>query len=340
MLDSGRPEFWRIMRLLEDLLSVDLDFALRLFMHAAPALAHQFQTDPVRHWLDMNHFVIRVGYGPHFLRGGRKHPISKVKSALRAFIRCLDQQAIADTVSRPNEQWGELNFYQFIDLLSEADSGTFQAVARLVDLELFEKLLASRPGSPNDTALYVLQHLQEIRSDEIRDILERLEPGLGQLNCLFAYMAPDLAVVALRRGLPLDLELDHQSWGEAAAVLDRLYSYDSVAAGEVACSNKESLSYGLIATSWSDPWEDLGRWTESCDRAAPGLLDEVISELPVGAVAGWDRALRRPSKYRRSRRADIVPLVLRARQCGGHVGTEAADLIRRYPSVTTSPSSS
>jgi hypothetical protein len=334
MLDTGNPEFWRVIGLLRDLLSVDVDFSFRLFEHAAPALARQFQADPLRNWLDMNHFVIRVGYGPHFLRGNRKHPLQKVSSTIRAFTKQLNHQAIADALSRPNEQWGEHNFYGFIDLLFETDPATFKKIAKLIDLKSYERALAAKPESPDHTALYVLLCLQEMRSDETHAILERLEPGMKQLDRLFALMAPDLAVQALRRGLPLDLRLDHQDWGVGADILERLYDYDPSVAGEVVYANKDSISEGLVATHWHDPWEDLGRWTKVCDLAAPGLLTELISALPAGAVAGWNRALKRPAKFLKSRKADIAPLVHRAAQCDGHVGTEAAQLLKKYPSIT------
>lgn len=51
----------------------------------------------------------------------------------------------------------------------------------------------------------------------------------------------------------------------------------------------------------------LSALTKACDEAAPGLLDEVIADLPIGAVAGWARALRRPGKYSKSRKPDIAP---------------------------------
>ncbi|MFJ6378005.1 hypothetical protein ACIQH9_20085 [Pseudarthrobacter oxydans] len=332
MLDTGDPEFWRVVNLLKSFLSVDAELALRLFVHAAPRLAQQFQSDPVRQWNDMSGFIIHIGYGPDFLRR-RKHPTAQVRNAVRAFTRSLDRQKVAETLSSPNEQWGEVNFYAFVDLLSEADPTTFRSVADLVDVTLFEASLGTRPGNPNQTALYVMHHLQESRPEEIHAILDRLEPTLKQLPPLFAYMAPDLATRTLHRGLPLDLGLDHDRWELAAAILDRLHAHDRVAAAEVARSNQASMTIGLAAVNWHNPWEGLRHWTEACDRAAPGLLDTAIAELPVGAVAGWARALRRPGKSSRSRRADIAPLVHRAALLNGHVKSEATDLLRRFPSL-------
>lgn len=332
MLEAGDTEFWRVIRLLQDLVSVDPDFALRLFEHAALHLARQFQSDPVRQWNDMHGFVIHLGYGPHFLRSGHR-PTAQVTSALRVFIRSLDQQQIADTLGCPNEQWGELNFGEFVALLAEADPTTFRAVANLVDMTRLEESVRSRSDDPSQTALYVMHHLQEFRPDEIHTILDHLEPGLKQLSPLITYMAPDLATRALRRGLPLELDLDHDRWEFAAAVLARLHAYDPVTAAQVARANRELMAIGFAATNVSDPWEGLRHWTEACDQTAPGLIDEVIADLPVGAVAGWARALRRPGKHRQSRRADIAPLVQRAFLSEGHVKSEAAALLRKFPSL-------
>ncbi len=333
MLDTGKPEFWRVITFITDLLSVEADFALQLFTHAAPALARQFEADPVRHWIDLTRFVIHVGYGPQFLRGGRKHPVNKVRVAVRTFLRSIDQTLIAATISRPNEQWGEANFYSFVDLLSEADPAGFSAITNLVDLASYESLLFENPERPSRTTLYVLHKLHEKRPDEVHSILERLEPGLLDLDAVFAYMAPDIAARALRRGLPLDLGLDNQRWDSAALILAEFYAYDPAIAAELARSNKESLAHGLTASTWHNPWENLRLWVAACDSAAPGLIDEVISELPPGAVAGWDRALGRPTKNSKSHKADIAPLVLRAATQPGHVGEEASKLLKRFSSL-------
>lgn len=334
MLDTGNPEFWRTVGLLEDLLSVDATLALRLFMHASLRLALQFNAAPLPHWNDMSHFIIRLGYGPSFLRGGRKRPGREVRTAVRAFIRSLDKQATAATLACPNEQWGEVNFYNFVNLLSEVDPSTFQAIARLVDLEQFESCLLARSEKPGRTAFYVLLQLQAIRPEEIHALLDRVEPTLKHLDVLIPYMAPDIATRALRRGLPLDLELDHHHWEMAGQVLELIHADDPIIAGELARSNRQTMSLGLAASAWHDAWEGLGHWTRACDQAAPGLIEEVIADLPEGAVTSWARALKRPGRYSKSRKADIGPLIHRAAGLAGHVKEEADALILRFPSLS------
>ncbi|MHA7295226.1 hypothetical protein [Arthrobacter sp. HLT1-21] len=332
MLNTGDPEFWRTISLLDDFMFAHHEHALDLFESVAPRLARQFQADPVRQWNDTSSFVIHLGYGPHFLRGP-KRPAIRATEAVRNFIRSLDRQRIAETLATPNELWGQLNFDGFVSLLSEADPTTFRAIAGLVNLTQFEESLRVHPDDPNHAALFLLYHLQEFRPDQVHAILDRLEPDLKYLFPLIAYMAPDIATRALQRGLPLDFGLDHDQWELAAAILERLHAHDPVTAAEVAYSNQESMSIGLAAENFHSAWEGLRHWTAACDRAAPGLLDEVIAELPIGAVAGWARALRRPKKYTKSRRPDIAPLVHRAALVDGHAKLEAMDLLRRFPSI-------
>jgi hypothetical protein len=333
MIDAGAPELWQTITMIDDLAAADFMLALRVFEHAAPRLARQFATDPVRRWNDMSSFVIHLGYGPRFLRR-HKHPPAYCRRAARAFTGALDQGRVADALAGPTDQWGQLNFYEFVSFLSEADPTMFAAVADQVGMAQFEQSLRHDPECPGRTALYIAAVLWEHRPSDLRAILDRLEPDWKDLDPLVAYMAPDLAIRALQRGLPLDLGLDHHDWQWAGTVLSRLHEEDPATAAEVAHANRETMAIGLTATNAHDPWDGLRHWTAACDRTAPGLLDEVIAGLPQKAVAGWARALRRASRRQRSRRADIAPLVLRAAQADGHVLAEASALLRRYPSLT------
>lgn len=334
MLDAEHPEFWRTIRLLRDLLAADHELALHLFEHSGPRLACQFHVDPVRQWNDMFGFILFLGYGPSTLRGSPRPP-AQVTRAVRAFTRSLDPKQLAHTLATTKEQWDQLNFDAFVSLLAEADPATLRTVASLVDMAQFEESLREFSDDPSEAVLLVMNCLHTFRPEEIHAILDRVEPGLRHLSPLVAYMAPDVATRALHRGIPLDLGLDHERWELAAEVLNRLYTHDPEIASEVAHANQESMSIGLAAINHHNPWDGLRHWTEACDRAAPGLLDEVIKELPEGAVAGWARALRRPPKRSRSRRADIAPLVHRATRLEGHVQSEAANLLTRFPSLTT-----
>jgi hypothetical protein len=129
------------------------------------------------------------------------------------------------------------------------------------------------------------------------------------------------------------LSLDHEHWGLAAFVVERIRDSESDVAAELIHANREHMRTGLIASNHSDPWEGLAHWVTVCDRVAPGFLDTMIASLPPGAVAGWGRALKRPERYRQSRRADIARLVLRAATMTVHVKDEATQLLSKYPSV-------
>lgn len=332
MLHYGDPELGRMSAYLEHVVSIDHRLAVSLFEEIAPRLARQFSADPVREWNELGSLMIQFGCGPTFLRGG-KRPLRDVARVVRKFIGLLNTGRIAQAFEGPTDQWGQLNFGEFISLLAEFDPATLEATVGRMDLERFEGFLAAATADSRGTHFYAALRFSEFRESEIHDILDRLEPGWSQLDPLAAGCAPDVGIRALKRGLPLDLGLDHHHWGLAAFIVNRICQHDPVVASELIEANRGHLRSGLIATNHSDPWEDLAKWTEVCDRVTPGYIDGMIASLPIGAVAGWGRALRRPDKYHKSRRADIAPLVLRAAVLTGHVGDEAAELLKKYPTI-------
>lgn len=345
MLSTGNPNPSDAALLIENIASADPDLSLRLFEYAAPMLAHQFVDNPVRQWSEISECVMFVlGYAPDFLRV-RKRPLANCRRVAQSFIRALDRNRVAETIAGPSDQWAQMNFHEFIRFLSEADPTTFADIVDRVDMTAFEKSLRSHPEKPCKTALYVCACLWENRPDSIHDLLDRLEPDLAHLDSLFVYMAPDVACRALLRGLPLDLELDHDRWGWAASVLARLHQHNPQVAREVAHANREGIKAGLIISKKSDPLEGLNKWVSECDRIAPGLIDSVISDLPKGAVTAWGGVITRSVKHRRTRRKEIAPLVHRAARASGHVQMEAKALLVRFPALahegptgTTAPS--
>jgi hypothetical protein len=333
MFSTATPEFWRAVDLIADLIYVDHELALQILSRVGGRLAQQFSADPVLNWNDMFQLAIRLGYGPSFSRGRRRRP-PEITAAVRSFTGGLDQRRIALTLSGPNDQWDQLNFDWFVQLVSEADPPTFTNIAALVDMGAFEDSLRASAHNPDRTALVVAYYLQSVRGKEVHAILDRLEPTLQVLDPYFAYLAPDVSLRALRRGLPLDLGLDSQHWELAAAILNGLLGHDPKIAQEVASANSATMAIGLAAANHANPWDGLRDWVTACDDAAPGLLDVVIAGLPEGAVSGWDRGLRRTKGYGQPHRKDIVPLLHRAARLNGHIATEAAELLRRFPSIS------
>jgi hypothetical protein len=331
LFDDATSEFWRTTALLADLIYLDHELALRLLTHVGPRLARQFSADPVRRWNDMFDLAIHLGYVSFRPRSNR-HPPEVVK-AVRAFTGNLDLERLAAAIAGPSDLWRQLNFDGFVEFLTKADPQVFEHISAKVDMAAFEASVATSANNPDRKALVIASALQDFRGAEVHAILDRLEPGLERLDIAFAYIAPDVALRALRRGLPLDLELVHQYWETAAEVLSRLRAQDPTVAKEVAEANASAMAIGFAAANTGDPWEGLRHWIAACDLAAPGLIDKVIGSLPEGAVLGWHRGLARPRKYGHSRRKDIEPLVHRAAKLGGHVASEAAELLRRFPSL-------
>ncbi|RDH76551.1 hypothetical protein DVS77_21210 [Mycolicibacterium moriokaense] len=331
LFDDATSEFWRVTALLADLIYLDHELALRLLTQVGPRLAYQFSADPVRHWNDMFDLALHLGYVSFDKRRSRHPP--EIMKAIRTFTRNLDQERIAAAIAGPPDLWSQLNFDGFLNLLETADSRVFESVCAKVDMLVFEDSLRRSATDPERKVLVIASALQYFRSAEINAIFDRLEPGLRRLDIAFAYIAPEVAMRALRRGLPLDLELAQQHWDTAAEVLSRLHARDPLVAREVAEANAQAMAVGFAAANWADPWKGLRSWISACDLAAPALIDDVIGSLPVGAVLGWRRGLSRPKKYGHSRRKDIEPLVHRAAKLGGHVASEAAQLLRRFPSL-------
>lgn len=358
MLSTGDPDVDQSAKLIHQVASADPDLSLRLFEHAAPMLALQFMKDPVGQWSYMWQLarnlgisvlgISDLGYGLDFLHPP-KRPSSKCRKAARSFIRRLDRQRIADTIGGPNDQWDEMCFDLFVKFLYEADPTTFADIVGRVDLAAFENSLRSNPENPDSTALYVCAFLWRHRPDPVHEILDRLEPDLTHLDSLVAYMAPDVATRALRRGLPLNLHLDLHEWGWAATVLTRLHHHDQQVAQEVAYANREGMRVGLIiepmidtlerdSYEWDlfewDAFEWLNKWVSVCDEIAPGLVDSVIHDLSEGAVSRWAFAFVRQPKNCPSGRKEIAPLVHRAARMDGHVQKEAKTLIKRFRALS------
>lgn len=332
MLDDSPPELHHISMLIENLSAADHDLSLRLIEHTARRVASLLMVDPVRRWNDLFSLTLRVlGYAA-ITWGDRTHLPTKCRPAARALVRELDRDRVAHTFGGPQDQWGQMNFGVFIELIAKTDPATFTAIVNLIDFAKLEESLAVPDGRPSRTGLHLCLELSEHKYEQVHTILDRLEPTLIELDSLIAFIAPDVAARALQRGLPLDLGLDHHHWGWAAAVVERLAEHDADLALEVAVANRAGMIEGLI-NNMSSPFDNLGTWVEVCDHLDPALIDSLIAELPEGAVSKWDRAIRRPQRYGHWRRDQIAPLVFRASQAGGHVQSEAEGLLRRFPSL-------
>jgi hypothetical protein len=332
MLDESPASLWHISTLIENLSAADHDLSLRLIEHSAGKIAPLLSVDPVRRWNDLFSLTFGLlGYSA-ISWGNRSNLPVKCRRAARALVQGLDREEIVQALSGPQDQWGQMNFDVFIGLIQIADPATFTSLATRLDLAQFERHLAAPVGRPSRTGLYLCLKLYELRADEVHAILDRLEPSLTELDSFIAFISPDLAALALQRGLPLALGLDHHQWGWAAAVVARLVEHDRELALEVVEANRTTMIVGLTNNT-TNPFEDLGAWVEICDRLDPHMIDALLAELPEGAVLKWDRALKRPERYVRWHRDQIAPLVLRAACVGGHVQSEALELFRRFPAL-------
>ncbi len=332
LLDTNPPGLAYMAMLIENISAADHDLSLRLLEHSAGKIASLLCVDPVRRWNDLFGLMFHVlGYGAIAFGEEERLP-PKCRPAARALVRRLDRERMARTFSGAQDEWGQMNFDALIGLIQGSDPATFAAIAERIDFSKLEDSLAHPSGRPSGTGLYLCLQLSRLQPEKVHGILDRLEPTLTELDTLFTFLAPDVAARSLRRGLPLDLRLDHHNWGWAAAVVARLAEGDSGLAREVIESNGAGMIDGL-SNNTTSPFDGLSKWTEVCDHINSSWIDSVISELPNEAVSKWDRAIKRPGRYGRWRREEIAPLVFRAAKAGGHVQFEAEELIRRFPSL-------
>ena len=332
MLDTNPPELAHMSMLIENISAADHDLSLRLLEHSAKRIALLLSGDPVRRWNDLFGLLFHVlGYGAISF-GDKDNLPTKCRPAARALVRELDREKIARVLAGPQDQWGQMNFDSFIGLIEGSDPPTFAAIVERIDFTKLEESLAHPTGRPTRTGLYLCLQLSELGPDSVYEVLDRLEPSLTELDPFIAFIAPDIAARALRRGLPLDLELDHHHWGWASALVARLAEHDADLALEVIEANRAGMIEGLT-NNMTTPFNRLSMWVEVCDQLAPKLIDTLIAELPEGAISKWDRAIRRPQRYGRWRRDQIAPLVIRATRMTGHVQSEAMELIRQFPAL-------
>jgi hypothetical protein len=314
-------------QLLRTLTYTERDLALAVFEQLIPHLAVQVSRDlPVEAQNLFDTWAFLLGFAPRFLRG-RRAPDLAARRLARQFVRALDPDQFADTLARPRTDNTWHNFYDFIAFAWEADPVTAKVIVSRIDTDVLAAHYEQSLPAPSANHLFAVEALYEHRPSEARDLLERFEAQYTAIHPFLAHMTPEMTIRLLRRGLPLDLGLHQQHWASAAELLDSIAAHDAQVAAELAAANRPGFTAGL-ATRATDPFEGLARWVQACDRHAPAVVDEVISQLPAGTVTAWAAALRK-----RNRRHEIAPLVHRAARCDGLVAAQAQELIHRFPSL-------
>lgn len=320
------PDLAAVNQLLKGMAYVNPDLGLGLFDAVIPYLASQVSANPpVASQSLFETIAFLLGYAPRFLR--QRQPTSAAKKVAKKFIRALDRHRFVAALARPRSDWTWHNFWDFVHFAQEADPAVFAKMIEDLDVDILTAEFASAMPSPGGSHMFMVLVLSEYRPQEAQALLQRFAADYTALDALIAHIHPELAVELLRRGLPLDLGLAHQHYGSAAAILAHIAEHDSDVAGELAWANHPGLLAGLVAKH-QPPFEELSACVATCDRFAPGLIEDVLKHLPAGAVAGWAVALRET----RSKR-EIAPLVLRLAKSSFPAGAQAKDLLRRFPSL-------
>jgi len=323
MLD-GLPSLHAADQLLKLLAHLNPDMGIRLFEAHSDRLAKEFATAPVERYSDLfETFGILLGYWPMFLR--RRKPAPAARRAARTFLRAMDTRGLVSALACPRDDSRWHNFWEFLSMFMDVDPRGWARVATAVDLDALATTLAAQMPHPSRNLLYVLYALSGARVEDVRTILDRHRDEFERLDPFLVYLDPELSITLLNRGLPLDLDLESQHYQGAASLVGLIATVDADVARQVAEANATAFSAGL-GRNVSPPFDDLSRWVEVCDVAAPGLVDRVLTGLPAGVVAAWADALRRPTSRRQ-----IGPLVVRAAQTGDTpAAVEARALMKRF----------
>jgi hypothetical protein len=326
MLDTA-PDLWSANELLSVFPYTNPEMGVRLFESHAEQLASRFSRDPLNeHSAMFQTFAFLLGYAPGFLRHAKPKPAQR--RALVKFLRALEPRKLQQELARPQNDGRWHNFWEFMSMFHEADPISCARVADAVDLDQLEQTLIDQLPRPTGNLILVLSLLVETREQAILAMLDRHEREIGAIDSYLAYVHPALVIRLLKRGLPLDLQLEHQYYDHAAPVLLLIGAQDPDVAAEVAAANAAAFAAGL-ASNHSTPFINLTRWVAACDQYAPGFIEAVLSDLEAGVVAGWAGALRVPKSKR-----EVAPLVLRASAlCECPAKRDASALLKQFTSL-------
>lgn len=316
-----------INHLLRALAYTSRDLGLAIFDQLIPHLAKKVSRNPpLESESIFDTWAFLLGFAPRFLRG-RRSPDRQARLLAKKFIRSLDFDRVADSLSHPQMDLSWHNFHSFVTFIREADPASYKAIVTRMSTEEVSAEFEKSLPSPSRYHLYAVNLVFEFSPNDAREILERHEGQYVSADRFLAYMAPEMTIRLLRRGLPIDLGLHLQDWALAASLVNHLAKYDPVVSAELIRANRVGFILGL-SSNYTDPFEGLSSWVHACDAHAPRLVDDVVAHLPVGAVSSWARALRMSS-----RKNEIKPLVHRALDAGGLVAEEARELVVRFPSL-------
>lgn len=308
------PNLASIDTLLECLVYLDPDLALRLFHGVASRAADMFSSDPLTSHHDLYRTVMFVlGFAPDFL-----HPDEPSAAQVEASIRftdAIDPDALARAMCTRADERLWHNFPHFLSFFYEANPEGLAEVVTRLDLGAAEANLVDELPRPRSATLFVLMLATMTREQEVHALLERHSDGLTELSHSLVWAHPDLAVTLLRRGVPFDLGLASQNYKNAADLLDRIAAANDAVAAELAEANAAAFSAGLAANH-QPPFVDIDAWLASCDRVAPGWADRILADLAPEVVAGWQRFL--------SNGEDRTRVLALAERVGSLAGTEAA----------------
>lgn len=220
------------------------DLGTSLVDVAAPELGRRLSARPAEATAALHEiFWWPLGMPPDFLR--RRAPSSAQRRAARKLARGVDANRVASAITGGTRRdWALIA--DLLVFIAEADRVTFDTIVKAVDVNALEDATEGLWGSVPGELEQLLALLSGPDDDSpAKELLVRHADEIGRLSNWIALIAPEVALSAMRRGVPLDLGLVHHDWSLAADVLDSLHRIDPDVAFRLLAANGEALAKGL-----------------------------------------------------------------------------------------------
>jgi len=302
------------------------DLGTNLIETAAAQLARRLSNRPAEATAALHEiFWWPLGMSPNFLR--RRRPSPAQRRVARKLARGVDGDRIASAINGGTRR----DWYLIAELLvfiAEADRATFDAIVKAVDANALDDVTEGLWQSVPRELEQLLALLSTPDGGPARELLIRHADDIGRLSNRITLIAPEVALSAMKRGVPLDLELVHHDWLLAAGALNSLHQIDPDVAMLLLEANRAALSKGL-ALQGSDAVENLSVFLTVVDTIAPQYLDGLLANLEPDVIAGWRTWLRKRDRSRRQ----VAELTHRTSHGMGAAAAAARELLDRYPSL-------
>jgi hypothetical protein len=327
--EASMDDVFYIGELAQGLMRYNSGVALEMIERVAPKIARRINLDPPNAFEEFHDIFWHVlGYFPRFL--ARRTPTRQQRMAAQTIARYLQPEKIAAALSRTSKR-DITNFARLLDVLWETSRREARAIVKRVDVKVLSdstRDLWVKPGKDLEHLLGMLAQTPD--RQPALSLIQRNAAKLERFTPTLAIISPEMAITALRAGVPLPLEVDDGfRWNRAAFVLNEVSKRDRGLANELVHSNAAAIARGLELRQ-SNQCEHLDVFILVLCEVAPEEFSAVLSELsPVVAEANWSARLRDGAAQRRA----VAWLIAAASQVEGPIADVARRLQQRFPAI-------